>query len=321
MSRIALALAFMCCHPVVAAPLDACETSKQIATGTLCVVKPSKTDPQIKDADPSNKGFGDHVVGIPSQGSNGLWVHLTGTSGKPYLPNARRYLNEVWINELMGQGYTVLDLAYDNEVAINDTCSSETGKATNNCAGAARLEILTGIDASPVREVNVANSVRHRVAALIDYLADNGFALPDGSHPFTDWSTIRVSGHSQGGGHAYYLAKYSGVKFACFLGSPYDVSDNVPAPPAPAKNIADWYLDTSANKTPVRQMGAFLTTADDSYGAFTSAYDIIGLTKGKEWLEADKRRYTDDTGKAVSGHAASVQDPSLAPLRAKACFR
>jgi len=316
-----LALLALCCQPAVAAPLDACLHTKQIATGTLCVITPSKTDAKIQDTDPSNKGFGDHVVGIPTNLTKGLWVHMPGTGGKPYLPNPDRYLDEVWISEIMKQGYFVLDIGYSNTDAINDTCSTDAGKATNNCAGAARLEVLTGIDASTNREVNVANSVRHRVAALLDYLHDNGFTLPNGSYPFKEWAPISVSGHSQGGGHAYYLAKYSGVKFACFLGSPYDVADNVPTPRPARESIADWYLDTSKNETPVNKMGAFVTTADNAYNSFVKTYELIGLEKGVEWFEADKRRYTDETGKVVNGHAASVQDPSLASLRAKACFR
>jgi hypothetical protein len=290
-----------------------CETQKDVATGTLCVITPSKTDHLISDT------FGNHVVGLPKTASpRGIWVHLTGTGGQPYYPRSKRYLNETWDGELMGKGYVVLDLAYDNVVSVTESCSSAEGKTMNNCAGDLRLEVLTGVNTSSLRSVDLANSVTFRVRALLDFMADNGFLLPNGYAKWQgDWSVLSVSGHSQGAGDAYYLAKNMGVKFGCFLGGPYDVTDNVPHP----QQIADWYLDPNLHNTPVKQMGAFVTTADDSYNAFVGAYGLIYLTKNREWFESNQLHYTDAVGKPLNGHAASVQDPSLAPLRAKACFR
>jgi hypothetical protein len=301
---------------------DSYETSKAISTGTLYVIRPSRTDPLINDVSPSSsiEGFGNHVVGIPTNPNGKLWVHMTGTGGKPYLPGPGRYLNDVWDGELMGQGYTVLDIAYDNEVSVTDSCSTTAGRAINNCAGDLRLEVLTGANVSTLRTVNVSNSVNNRVQKLIDYLISNSFPLPSGSSPFA-WPNVSVSGHSQGAGHAYYISKYWGTQFGFFMGGPYDVADWVPTVPVGLNNIADWYLDAATNVTPVSKMGAFLTTADDAYGAFTGAYFLIGLTKNEEWFEANKAIYHDNLGHVVNGHAASVQDPSLASLRAQAAFR
>jgi len=292
-----------------------CVNSKSIWSGELCTIRPSQTDPMIQDGSESNRGFGDHVIGFPVNSNNKLWVHFGGSGAKPYLPNPNRYLNESWLSEIMGQGYTVIDLAYDNEVSITESCQ---GQQLNNCAGAARREVLSGVDTSPLRNVNTQNSIIYRLRVLIDYLTENNVPLPIPS--FEGWNNLSVSGHSQGAGVSYFIAKFNGVVFACYLGGPYDVPDPIPNQRPPAQYIADWYLDTSANNTPVNNMGAFLTVQDENYKQFTFAYDLIGLKKEKHWFEADKRRYVNEIGNPVDGHAAAVQDPSLAELRARACF-
>jgi hypothetical protein len=322
----ALLLCALCSDPSAAFsdPLAACENHEEVATGTLCVVKASKTDPLIKDAGQDIYGYGPHVVGIPKTNSpKGIWVHLTGTGGRPYYGKSGRFTNKVWDTELMGQGYIVIDLAYDNAVSLAESCNLDgPGAEMNNCAGDIAAEVITGVDTTPLRNGDVPNSITFRTRALLDYMADNGFLLPNSYKKWQgDWSLLSVSGHSQGAGHAYYIAKYFGSQFGCFLGGPYDPPDNVPEPRPQGERIADWFLDPNTNKTPVKHLGAFVTTADDYYQAFTGAYGHMGLTKGQEWFEANKRRYTNAAGEPIDGHAASVGDPSLASLRAKACFR
>ena len=261
-----------------------CDASKEVGTGTLCAIKPSLTDPY------TTNGFGDHVVGIPSAPSKGIWVHLTGTGGKPFYPSRRgggTYLNEVWDTEVMGQGYTVIDIAYDNFESVTESCSTDSGRALDHCAGNVRLEVLTGANVSPLRNTSTANSLEHRTAALVEYL---------GLGPWEGWPSVSISGHSQGAGMAYYIAKFYGVQFGCFLGGPYDVADYVPGPPKRYENIADWYLDTTS-ETLFGRMGAFLTRQDSAYRSFTATYDLIGLVRDQQWFEADKSSYADAAGK------------------------
>ena len=282
-----------------------CDATKVVATGTLCAVKPSRTDPY------TTNGFGDHVVGTPAAPVRGVWVHLSGTGGQPYYIRSKRWLNEVWDAEVMGQGYLLIDLAYDNFESVSESCSTDNGRAVDNCAGNIRLEVLTGANVSPLRNTSSVNSVEHRVEALIEYLG----LTWDG------WPGVRVSGHSQGAGMAYYVAKYYGAQFACFLGGPYDVADYVPSPPRRSQSIADWYLDTSINETLFGRMGAFVTTSDPNYRSFTLTYDLIGLVADQQWFEANQPTYHDAAGKTIDGHAAAAYDPSLATLRAQACFK
>jgi hypothetical protein len=187
----------------------------------------------------------------------------------------------------------------------------------NNCAGLARKEVLLGVDSSTLRNVNSINSFQHRLKALIDYLKLNNFSLPPNTYPFINWRHMVVSGHSQGAGLAYYIAKFYGVSFSCLLGGPYDVPDGLPPQTIP---IADWYLEP-VMATDVANIGAFLTVDDANYTAFTITYNaVIGLVKNESWFEADKVTYYDDLGNIINGHAASIQDPSLSAGRASACF-
>ncbi len=177
--------------------------------------------------------------------------------------------------------------------------------------------MLTGIDKSPFRQTDLANSIDHRLKLLLIHLKENGFPLGDIDPNNVNWADIRVSGHSQGGNKTYYIAKFRGVKFACMLGAPFDVNDTV-SPGAP--NIADWFK-VDIDKTPVSQMGEFVTTEDDNYGSFHGGTEYIGLRYGFEAAETTQAPYFNAAGESIDGHAASVADPKLKSLRAKVCFR
>jgi len=318
LSRVALFMLLACCSVAAAAP-SVCVSQKVVTNGELCRITPSSTYPGMIDQSGSNQGFGDYVVALPTTPNNKLWINFGGAAAKPYLPSTGRYFNEPWLTELMGQGYTVLDMAYDNEASVSQDCFAN--KDIDNCAGLARQEVIFGDPVSTLRNTNKVNSVQHRLKTLIDYLKANNFPLPKNAYPFKGWRNIGISGHSQGSGVAYYLSKLYGTSiFGCFLGGPFDVPDEVPTIRPPAEYIADWYL-LPANKTGINKMGAFVTVDDDSYNQFTFTYNLAGLVKDTHWFEVDKVVYYNALGQVIDGHAAAVQDPSLASYRAQACFR
>lgn len=309
--------------------LNFCDDLSSNADGRLCAIRPSKTDSTIKDfaldnIDRPGVGFGYHVIGVPNDWNKikGVWIHFVGSYGTPYVPggvNAGIFATRTWVNELIKEGYFVISIAYNNPESVNgDICSQDSpGINVDNCAGDVRKEILEGVNYSSQVEVSNSNSVFNRFKKLSDYLVTNGLNLPTYARSTTlDWSKIYVSGHSQGAGHSYYLAKNYGVKFACLLGGPYDLRDNVNPPATP---IADWYL-VSGSLTDISQIGAFVLTTDDSYTSFIGAYNVIGLVKNTHWFEVSGT-YTDDNGEEISGHGAAVAAPALASYRAQACFR
>jgi hypothetical protein len=307
------------------ADLSFCDDISTSDYGRLCAIQPSKTDAQIRDftfnSNIAGPGFGYHVVGVPNDLNNlkGVWLHFGGTYGHPYLPQDGVYKSQVWMNEIVEQGYLVVGIAYDNRQSINgDLCGLQNpGYHVDDCAGRTRREILEGVDHSPVVNVPLQDGVFYRLNKLLAYLNDHGATLPSyfqsGS---VDWSRVNVSGHSQGAGHSYFMAKNFGVKSACFLGGPFDNPDSVAPGPTP---IADWYT-VEGSLTSAQNMGAFVLTTDANYGPFTAAYNLIGLIKNQNWFEASGV-YTNANGEPMDGHAASVGAPALKSDRALACFR
>lgn len=311
-----------------AAPLDLsfCDAQLRTPHGVLCAIQPSKTDAAISDhAGPSAQmpgpGFGYHVIGIPNdyEEMSGAWLHFSGSYGRPYLPRDNAFATVSWADEIMSRGFLVIQIAYANSKSLNgDLCGAmNPGSATDDCAGLARREILTGQDVSTLVEVDQVNSVSGRLVKLDAYLAQHQLALPGVVEAGeVKWQNLVVSGHSQGAGHSYFVAKNMGVRAACFLGGPYDSADTVdPGPVA----IADWYTEPGS-LTDISHMGAFVVTSDEHYRTFVATYEFLGLVKGEDWFETTGE-YVDEAGEPLNGHAASVGAPALAGERAKACFQ
>ena len=314
--------------PSLCADQFLCANQKSMSNGTLYAIVPSSLDSRTKDLNGTatvqdqNLGFGYHVVAVPKNydPNKGLWIHFAGTYGRPYNQKDLSFSSADWMNEILGQGYTVIQIAYDNRTSVNDTCIAPNPAYNhNNCAGEIRQETLTGVDLSPYRTTDAYNSVDYRLQVLLTYLqAHSGVKLPANLNPNNVvWSDITVSGHSQGGNLAYYVAKNRGVKFACMLGSPYDVGDSVNPGSVP---IADWFT-TGVSLTPVNRLGHFVTKEDDNYSSFHAGALFVGMTYGQEAFETSQPPYHNSEGEEINGHAASVGDPKLASLRAQACFR
>ncbi len=308
-------------------PLDLsyCDNTSSVAYGTLCAIKPSAIDARTKDqagtatVQDQVLGFGYHTIAIPNDydPNKGLWIHFSGTGGRPYNPRSLSFSNATWINEILSQGYLVIQLAYDNKVSVNETCIPN--KNRNDCAGEVREEILTGVNLSPFVATDIYNSVDHRLKVLLTFLkTKSGVPLASSVNPNNfAWDSVMVSGHSQGGNLSYYIAKNRGVKFACMLGSPYDVADDVNPGPVP---IADWF-STESSLTPVSRLGQLVTVEDENYTSFRQGALFIGMTYGQEAFEISLPPYQNASEEIIDGHAASVGDPNLASLRAQACFR
>jgi hypothetical protein len=168
------------------------------------------------------------------------------------------------------RGYHAVGLAYPNDEAIGTLCATSTDP---DCAGKGRREVILGDNGSPVVAVDRANSIENRLVALLNFLNTSfpgegwGQYLTGG---LPNWSLITVAGHSQGGGHAGYLAKLFTLDRAVMLSSPGDVGVN------PA-NPAQWL--SLPNMTPVARQYGFTHVADDLVLASraTANWRVIGL--------------------------------------------
>lgn len=324
-AALASRLAGVALRPLYTQPDESiCDVAMHVAGGMLCAIRPSRLDPAARDAYGTSTladralGFGYHAILFPDddRAVRGVDIHLVGSYGRPYDPRLQSFPNETFLAESVDSGHVIISLAYDNRFKVNEETCQMNG-AVDDCAGLVRKEKLTGENLTTLANTPLADAIEPRLVRLARYLDEAGVRLPvplvEGDAP--RWSGLRVSGHSQGSGHAYFIAKHHAVARACLLGGPYDVPDSVGTPHL----IADWYVD-GASATPVGSIRAALSKDDDSYSQFVYAYGVIGLAAGTGYVVIDEATYTDAAGETVSGHSAIMQDPRFASVRRAACF-
>lgn len=194
-----------------------------------------------------------------------LFVMLPGTGAAP-----RNYRTVVRTGA--ARGYHGIGLTYVNGTAVAELCS--VGSTDLDCAGNARREIITGENVSTLVAVNPDGAVAGRLTALLDYL--NRTFPADGWGQFlsggaVNWSLVTVAGHSQGAGHAGYMAKLYSLDRSVMFSGPADV-------PAAGQTAARWL--SLPNLTPLSRQYGF-THSDDEvvpYALARSNWSAIGLT-------------------------------------------
>ena len=262
-------------------------------------------------------------MGVPnaSTTTKGIWIHFSGSGGRGYDQKTDKYEDPLWLTELMGEGYVVLQIAYDNSISVNGgLCGPDTkGYTRDNCAGEVREIALTGKGTSPYRTTDIYNTIDYRLQALLIYLENKtNFELPGDINPQNiDWSKLSVSGSSQGAGQAYYIAKQRSVAYACLLSGGYDYPDTI----NPGNiDIADWFT-TGTSMTPISKIGALIATTDERYENFLFGLtQVVGLPS-TQVIVADEKKYTNINGEKTGGHTATSKAPSLKDKRAEACFK
>ncbi len=234
-----------------------------------------------------------------------LFVFLPGTFGKPQ--NVRAI-----VREAAASGLHAIGLNYPNDVTVGSLCS---GSADSNCYGNVRAEILTGADSSNLVGITRANSIENRLIKLLQAL--HGQAPTEGWSAFLisagqpDWSRIRVAGHSQGGGHAAFIAKRYVVDRALYLSSPADAVAGQPAP---------WIL--AAGATPGASQAGFIHVRDEltALAVASAAWQAMGMTGPQTSVDGASapfggaRQLTTDAAPNPSGtarapfHGSTVSD-------------
>jgi hypothetical protein len=154
---------------------------------------------------------------------NILVLHLVGSYDNP--------LNTtLFPSYAANNGFHAIGLKYPNSTAAQTACGSSTD---NDCYENFRKEIIEGGDYSSAVDVDVINSVNNRLLKLLQYLNTNN-PSQNWDNYYTgstiNWTNIIVSGHSQGGGHAAYIAKTHQVKRCLMFASPNDYSNNFSSP-------------------------------------------------------------------------------------------
>lgn len=109
-------------------------------------------------------------------------------------------------------GYFALAIDYPNSV-ITTACRL---REDLGCFRAFREEVVFGNDVSDIVNVDIKNSLIYRIESTLRHL--NKF-VKDGN---IQWDKIVLVGHSQGSGHAAYIAKHRRVHGVIMLAGPQD---------------------------------------------------------------------------------------------------
>jgi hypothetical protein len=185
-------------------------------------IPPRDTDPQI-DTDLQSH-YAALNKSVPSK--NQLFLFFPGTGGTPFF---QQQLN----NAAAELGFHVIGLNYPNDQAVNgDLCVGAS--ADLDCYAKVRLEIKDGVDRTPLISITRANSIENRLIKLLVYLRaqfpDDGWGQYLTNEDTIKWSSIVVSGHSQGAGHAGIIGRYHFVaRVVMFAGMDYSGREMKPA--------------------------------------------------------------------------------------------
>lgn len=153
-----------------------------------------------------------------------LLVHLVGSFDIPESTSLLPTIASI-------HGYKVIALKYSNDVAAVSACADS---ADEDCYFNFRNEIVFGIDGSSQVDVDQSNAIINRLEKLLlhldrEYPTENWSQFISGTGDL-NWSQILLSGHSQGGGHAAFMAQQFEVDRVLMFASPNDYSNFYSSP-------------------------------------------------------------------------------------------
>lgn len=232
-------------------------------------VRPVQTDPGYAATEDSSA-----VSWNTGSPPDKLFLFLGGTgssSSSDY--NALRLLSA-------GLGFDFINLSYPNDVAAASLANNSDSLAFNKY----RQEACFGTPVSDAVTIDSLNSIHTRTVLLLRYLdltypAHNWgqyLANPDSM----DWSRIIVGGHSQGSGHACFLAKRFVVDRVLMFAGPNDYSDFF-------ANSANWVRQSGA--TPASGHYSYLSLHDEVVDYFKQldVIDGLGMLAGDDMTHVD----------------------------------
>lgn len=218
-------------------------------------VPPADTDPAIHEY------LEPHVVCVNREVTpNGLlYVFFPGSFGKP--ENTQLVLENA-----ADLGYLSVGLRYPNQWTVGGLCNP-TGDTA--CFEAVRMEIIDGLDRTPLVSVDRTNCIENRLVKLLAYM-ENRFPQ-DGWGSFLvggepRWERIAVSGHSQGGGQAGVIARHHEVARVVMFSSPADAIGDRPAV---------WVLAPHA--TPTARWYGFAHGQETGWPTIREVWNLLGM--------------------------------------------
>jgi len=197
---------------------------------TVFKIKPSATDPTITRHDDVHL-----AIYNPVNKKGKLMVFLQGTHGKPDMGP------QDFFNTVVEQGYKLIVLSYIDDTGISQVCIGDTLKADCDCPSKFREKRIYGNNATLLIKDQKQDAIINRLVKLLQYLAihDSGGhwdTYLDNASP--KWTMIALSGQSQGGGMAAFIAKRTLVARVITFSGGWDWS-------VEDKKIANWYSTPS----------------------------------------------------------------------------
>ncbi len=252
--------------------------------------------PQLTDVNYSS-GDDDHVITINTTTNiTKLFLFFGGTGSATSTYFALR-------NYAANLGYDVINLSYFNDVAAASLADSTDSMAFNYY----RQELCFGTPVSNAVACDTLNSINTRTLKLLNYLVDQYPGHTWGNYltsPTTiDWSKIVVGGHSQGSGHAAYLAKHVEVDRVLMFSGPNDYSNVY-------SNSANWLR--APGITPTSQHYIYLSLNDEVVDYGKQFVNAAGLGM----LDNDDSTYIDNIPPPFgnSKHLYTTQPPGIVIL-------
>lgn len=228
--------------PVVDAAAAASSCEGAVCSGAVDPVSLGPgIDPVVGTRDETGR-LGEHWFCRPNDRSawNGrVVIHVVGTWSDPVADHR-------FPEHACDRGFAAIAPMYENRAPARETCGDD-----GPCYEAHRREIVDGAEgAPPPVDVDVASSLRNRVATLLDHLAErDGMPWPSIRDRLVadDWTQVVLSGHSQGSGHALYLGREEAAERVVLLAGPSDrLGDRMPTSRAVPWIVA---LETSPPRT------------------------------------------------------------------------
>jgi hypothetical protein len=192
----------------------------------------------------------EHFVSLDTRTTikNKLFIFLPGTSGSPNF-------YKLIVKKAAALGYHSIGLMYPNN---SDLYSASATSNDLTQFGKCRQEIFDGTEQTSGVTVDLNNCIKNRLHKLIIYLQQQN---PEQNwqqyilNNDIDWSKCVVAGHSQGGGHALFIAKKMPVSKAISFAS-IDWNSTL-------SRSADWVLQTGV--TPVSKLYSFNSINDEIF--------------------------------------------------------
>jgi len=224
-------------------------------------IKPSHTDPSIKNCD-----FNHFVMYNRFSKQNKLLIYLPGTNGVP------RGSKRNFLNTAVQQGYHVIDLAYVNKEHTQEVCRGQNIRNNPNCHAEFKNRRTFGVGTFKLIPDDPQDAIINRIAKLLIYLQKkdkkgNWNIFLENGQP--NWELIALSGQSQGGAMAAYIAKhYKVAKIISFSGGCDRFLDG---------RIANWYFKKS--KTPSNKWYGVYHVMERNARHWLRAYQAMKIPK------------------------------------------